>query len=202
MKRLLLIFCLGLAGTSLAFGQGLLALFFPQGELEQVDPADIRVFERWPDALGYYFNGQLGNGLFWQHWFGLFGVQLTAGGLFNPTGELSRFYDYHALAHFSWRLHQFEYRGFMAGNLYGLAMVGHRGYAEWIISPGIETSPDVWEYPATLGPHLNQLFIGLGAGVEYVSFEHLAASLEFMYVWSVLDTTIDLNIGTSLRFRF
>lgn len=147
------------------------------------------VFDRFPSALGAHgvvdFAGGNGlGGLSYQHWFGRNGLQVAAGGLVSEYGS----YNYNLFGSYQYRLFGDDFNSWFAGALYTNVLLGHSG------SGG---SSQDFEPLAHLG---------LGIGIESVLLEHLAPSIEFMYLGSLnpldLALSIGFGMGFSLRYRY
>jgi hypothetical protein len=154
-----------------------------------VADGEADVFQRFPSALGAHgvveFEGGNGvGGLSYQHWFGTTGLQVSGGGLVNESGS----YNYNLAGAFQYRLFGEDFNSWFAGALYTNVLLGHSGSG----GGGQAYEPKV---------HL-----GLGIGIETVLLEHLAPSIEFMYLGSMnpleMTPTIGFGMGFSLRYRY
>jgi hypothetical protein len=170
--------------------------------------AQESVFKTWPSSLGYYFGLITGNGLSWQRWFGKTSLSVSAGGLYDPDmSSWDNFLDYSIQLQVSRMLHAFARGSWMAGNLQAVLMVGHRGTIAWEwMEPDAPLEEDSdRSYPDPeyrQGPFQPALFIGLGVAVETVLFRHIAQTHDLMYIFNPLEMTVDISVGSAIRFRY
>ena len=142
------------------------------------------VFERFPNALGAHgiidtAGGNGLGGLSYQHWFGKSGLQVSAGGLVNDYGS----FNYNLFGSYQYRVYGDDFNEWFAGALYTNVLLGHSGSG----GEGQAYRP--------------LIHLGLGIGMETVLLEHLAPSVEFMYLGSLNPQDMSLNIGFGIGFN-
>ncbi|HPG86687.1 MAG TPA: hypothetical protein PLQ29_08305 [Spirochaetales bacterium] len=164
------------------------------------------VYDRWPSSLGYAVNSEGGAGLSWQRWFGLTGVAVTAGGLYNEDGVDSPTlygYDYAALDYnaqlrISRRLHTAEYSSWLSSNLQAVGLIAHRGYLPYEYVGYDETT---YESLYARLPYVGEYMLGAGVAIEMTYYGHFSQTFDFMYVakWPL---ELAIAFGTSFRYRY
>jgi hypothetical protein len=186
--------------------QAALAILTKPEQLNKLDSQNAGVFERWPSALGYYVN-TFGAGLQWQRWFGQLGIQVSAGGTYNPASYFGEFLAYNTQVHVSYMLHDFEYLSWLSGNLHVKTVFGHAGSQSWhydirdVPEDTLDLREDTGVAPEKSAFKTAWLFGG-GVGVDIVLLEHLSQTFDFMYVASFPDFAVSLSVGTGISFRY
>jgi hypothetical protein len=142
------------------------------------------VFERYPSALGAYGvaiisdSGAGLGGLSYQRWLGRVGFEVAAGALVNNSGS----FDYNIYGSLQYRIFGADFNDWFSGALYSNVLLGHSATG----------STESYQPRAHLG---------IGIGIETVFLEHLAPSIEFMYVGS-WPLSLAFGLGFSLRYRY
>lgn len=143
---------------------------------------DGTVFERYSAALGAYVCYPTTGGLTYQRWFGKTGLEVTLGGIADPSGS----FDYNVQGAFQYLLFGEDFADWFSGALYTNVLLAHRGTGVF--------SSDAPSY----SPYLH---VGLGVGMELVFLRHLSTSIEFMYVGRY-PLALEFGVGGSLKYRF
>ena len=170
------------------------------------DEAGDSAFERWPSSLGYAMNSEGGAGLSWQRWYGLTGVAVTAGGLYNEDGVdspvLSGYeyavLDYNAQLRLSRRLHTAEYSSWLSSNLQAVGLIAHRGYVPYEVAGYDEAT---YEPTYVRLPYVAEYMLGAGLAIEMAYYGHFSQTFDFMYVakWPL---ELAIAFGSSFRYRY
>jgi len=150
------------------------------------------VSDRFPNALGahtvidFASSNSLG-GLSYQRWLGPLGLQAIVG----ATIDVDNVYWYNVAGSLQYRLYAADFAEWFSGGLYLNGILGHSGRGG-----GLENTA-----------YAPAFQLGLGVGIETIFLEHLAPSLEFMYLGSYqpsLTNPVRLGfaLGLSMRYRF
>lgn len=151
--------------------------------------ASDSAFDRFPSALGAhgvvdFASGNGLGGLSYQRWFANSGLQVSAGGAVDAHGS----FNYNLFGSYQHRLFGADFNTWFAGALYTNVLLGHSGSG----GSGQDYEP--------------LAHLGLGIGIETVLLDHLAPSIEFMYMGSMnpidFALSIGFGMGFSLRYRY
>jgi hypothetical protein len=167
----------------------------------QTEQEAASVFEAWPSAVGFYAN-LLGGGLSWQHWYGATGLVVGTGLGYQPEAEYGYYLDYHVQLQLLRNIHAFQNSRSLAGMLYTAVLLGHRGIIPWTTKELVDPEEELTEYVVRRGAYKPLLYAGAGLGLEYVLFNHLSHTFDFMYVAELTDMTVQISVGTGLHFRY
>jgi hypothetical protein len=86
--------------------------------------------------------------------------------------------------------------------LYTSVLVGHRGIIPWATEAPADPELELTEFVIRRGSYKPLFFAGAGLGLEHVLFSHLSHTFDFMYVAEFTDMTVQISVGTGLRFRY
>ena len=149
-------------------------------------------YDSFANALGMYGTTGAGNvmgGLHYQRWFNRFGVQFTAGGMYNPEATFETTLDYSALLDGLWTVYGNTFSNFLSGRLYLWGEIGHHGFL-----------PAKYNYDEKTGsqtiktdPFAANGIAGFGIGIETILFEHFSFPVKPVLAFSV---------GGGIRYRY
>lgn len=157
------------------------------------------VFQEYPSSLGVSLSGLDTFGLSWKRWFGKVGVEISAGGAWDPASEYGTIYWYALTSALSYRLYAEDFAKWLSGGLYLVAYAGHTGedgYEYQVPSGGGDGS-----YVRTgFSP---SLLAGAGIGIETVLFKHFSQELQFLYIGRFISNPgLDFGVNASFRYRY
>lgn len=155
------------------------------------DPA----LQEYPSALGISLSTIENVGLSWKRWFGNVGLEVAAGGFWDPSSTIGNIYWYSVSAAVSRRLFAEEFSDWFSGGLDLVFLAGHAG-------------EDGYEYDALTSNfirtgYLPYFHVGAGIGIEVLLFRHFSQELQFLYSARLLNNPgIHLGVNASFRYRF
>ncbi len=156
-------------------------------------------FSAFPDALGMFgttLAGNAGGGLHYQHWGDVWGLAVTAGGMYDPESTLGRLLDYAITIEANRGLFTNFYGDFFAGRLYLWVSIGHQGFIEG------ENSYRSGDSETPGGLVLDAL-TGFGIGIESIVLQHFSFPFQFGYTASFPSTPrVTFTVEGGLRYRF
>lgn len=149
------------------------------------------------NALGIYTTsvgfGESAGGLQYQRWFDRAGLQITAGGYYNPQNG-GRKINYSVLLDGLFSVYRDDITQWLSGNLYVWATVGHHGYT----SVSYDSNGNV-----TDSSFVPNFVAGAGIGIETVLFRHFSIPIQFGYTAEFpVAPAAGFSVGTGLRYRF
>ncbi|MFW6234960.1 MAG: hypothetical protein ACOC4I_06275 [Spirochaetota bacterium] len=161
--------------------------------------------DRFPEALGFQYGQISGAGLSYHRWYGSTGVQIAGGILYFPvaTDTIVDFVlDYSLGVQVNSSVFASDYSDRVAGQLYLIGGVSHRGFIEREFDDGIDQN--------SAGPFIPSIGVGAGLGIEIVLFEHFSIPIELLYagIWEgsnrpfVEQIRIDLTPQAGFRYRY
>lgn len=181
-------------------------------------PVGSGVYEEWPDRLGFSVNNAVGAGLSWQRWFGLNGVTVTAGGLYDPAGRYNDFVmsdydlvvlDYNIQLRLARMLFSARYSPWYSSNLQAVLILAHRGEIGMDLNPmtptelaAIEGGDHTSYVPSySMQPYRPGASVAAGVGMENTLFGHLSQTMDFTYALS-WPLKLTPAFGWSIGFRY
>lgn len=154
------------------------------------------VFQRYPSSLGVSAFTFGGGGLSWQRWFGNTGLEIAAGGIWDPTTTSSEIYDYTVSATISRMLFSEDFADWFTGGLSIAAIAGHSGREGYRYVYKGEYSGSYERYP-----YSPSVFAGVGIGIESVLARHFSEQVQFFYVARFISNP-GIEFGATFSFRY
>ena len=162
---------------------------------------DLLAHQRHPQALGFQLGEISGTGLSYQRWFDPWGIQVAAGGYYNPIIDEDDTNSYR------WPEQVLQYsiglelqrsvfaaeseRHAAFGQLYLVSGITHQGYMDMLTEDGKKVN----------GPYIPVFGVGAGIGIEIILIDHLSIPLELLYAgsWSGIDAEFSKQLSLDLR---
>jgi hypothetical protein len=157
------------------------------------------VFDQYPSSLGFCVGSPEIVGLTWKHWFGRTGLEVTAGGTYDPVATYSDIYFYSVTAGLSHRLLAEDFASWFSGGLSLIGFIGHTGRSGYQYQEGEGGGQGTYA-PSGYKP---AFFAAAGIGIESVLFKHFSQELDFVYVAQFLNNPgVFFGIVMSYRYLF
>lgn len=157
------------------------------------------VFDQYPSSLGFSIGSPEVAGITWKRWFGRTGLEIAAGGTYDPVATYSDIYFYSVTVGLSHRLFAEDFASWFSGGLSLIGYLGHSGRSGYDYVPGEGDNPGSYA-PSGYKP---SIFAAAGIGIESVLFEHFSQELDFLYVAQFLnDPGVFFGVMISYRYLF